>query len=123
MKYLLMVVLLFSFNQARAVGSDGYFVSGSELLERCEAYLGDDTNANIASGNACAGYVEGIVDEHNTFVNWGEIKPAWWCVSKHSNLGQLIHVVTKYLQEHPEDLHQTASGLTVIALTDAFPCE
>jgi len=117
MKYLLAIVLLFSFSSARAWG---YFESGSELLEKCEAYLSETGSAT--KGNVCAGYVEGIVDGHNTFVYWGEIKP-YWCMPKHGTVGQVIRVVTKYLQEHPESLHLTAGGLTAIALTEAFPCE
>ena len=35
---------------------------------------------------------------------------------------QLVRVVKKYLDEHPEDLHQSARILILFALREAFPC-
>jgi len=36
---------------------------------------------------------------------------------------QLARVVTKWLREHPERLHELKGTLTVAALRDAFPCQ
>jgi len=117
MKYLLMVVLLFSSSPAGAVRS---FVSGGELLQRCETYLSETGSA--AQGNVCPGYVAGIFDVHTAFVAWEMMKPMW-CVPYDVNSNQLVRIVTKYLQEHPENLHHTAGTLVGDALVGAFPCE
>ena len=37
-------------------------------------------------------------------------------------IDQLVRVVNKFLDEHPEDLHLTARILVLLALTGAFPC-
>jgi|LWDU01.1.fsa_nt_gi hypothetical protein len=52
MKYLLTVILLFSFGQAGAIT---VYYSGSKLLELCEARYKEDTAENIAEGNVCYG--------------------------------------------------------------------
>jgi len=119
MKYLLMVVLLFSFNQARAVEAENFY-SGNELLAMCEAYLSETGSA--AKGNTCFGYVAGIVDAHNTFVNLADLEQSW-CPPENLDGSQLVRVVTKYLQGNPQQLHLTASSLVVNALILAFPCE
>jgi len=117
MKYLLMVVLLFTFSQAQALL---IFMSGGQLLEKCEAHLSE--TGSVAVGNVCAGYVAGISDVHASFVEWGDMTPKW-CVPLTGGTKQMVRVVTKYLQEHPEDLHRTAGGQVANALSQAFPCE
>jgi len=115
MKYLLMIVLLFSSNQAAAAQ---FFMPGSEILERCEAYL----SKRDASGNTCFGFVTGVADAHNNFTEWGKMSPLW-CQPDNIGTGQLIRIVTKYLQEHPESLHNQAASLVANALVLAFSCE
>ena len=117
MKYLLTIVLLFSFNQARAVD---VYVTGSVLLKRCEASLSETGSA--AKGNTCVGFVAGISDAHGTFTQWGEMSPLW-CAPDNMDSGQLIRIVTKHPQEYPEGLHLTAASLVSNALMLAFPCE
>jgi len=116
MKYLLTIVLLFSFGQARAD-----FYSGSQLLEKCEAFLGDEI-ANLAKGNTCFGYIGGFSDSHENFVNWGGHRKEW-CQPENITGKQLVRVVTKHLQENPQRLHLGASSLVANALGLAFPCE
>jgi len=116
MKYLLMIVLLFSFSQAAALG----FLTGSDLLERCEARLSE--TGSIPRGNTCYGFVIGIQSAHQNFIVSGEMSPLW-CSPHNVGTSQLIRVVTKYLQEHPEDLHFWASSMVLNALKLAFPCE
>ena len=122
MKYLLIIVLLFSFSQARAEQRPAGFFSGNALLEICEAYLNGGTSANIAKGNACHGYVASIADAHGLFVGW-EMMEQVWCFPEKMKVGQLVRIATKYLQENPEELHLIASSLVAIALIKAFPCE
>jgi len=121
MKYLLMIVLLFSFSQVRA-DQVLNFNTGNELLELCEAYLGDETAANIAKGNTCAGYVMGIADVHRAFVGW-EAMEQRWCLPENISASQLVRIVTKHLQENPQDLHTGAAYLVANDLSSAFPCE
>jgi len=116
MKYLLIIVLLFSSGQASAVA----FYSGNELLVLCEAHLSDAGSA--AKGNQCISYVAGIADAHSFFVKWAALEQSW-CMSIDVDGSQLVRVVTKWLQENPQDLHLSASSLVIEALILAFPCE
>jgi len=96
------------------------YLSGSKLLEYCEAYLSETGSA--AKGNTCYGFVTGIEDAHYFFTALDEMSPQW-CPPDNMTAGQLIRVVTKYLQEHPEKLHFAAAGSVSNALKLAFPCE
>jgi len=126
MKYLLTIVLLFSFSQVRAgnfyTGRTGNFYTGNELLERCEARFSDDTAANISKANTCFGYVVSVSDIHDTYVGF-KLMEQLWCMPENLEGLQLVRIVTKYLQDAPEDLHNTASSLVSNALISAFPCE
>jgi len=117
MKYLLMIVLLFSFNQVRAV--EGFY-KGNDLLEECEAYLSDTGSA--AKGNICIGYIMGVVDTHAVVVIWDGSEKRF-CLPRSIQSSQLVRVAIKYLKENPQDLHLAATGLVIVALDFAFPCE
>jgi len=118
MKYLLMVVLIFSFNSTMAVSGKTY-ETGSSLLKYCEAYI---NNTDAAEGNVCSGYVKGVSDAQSSFVGWGIMEPRW-CSPEGVTQVQLMHILIKHLKEHPEQLHQHAGGLTVNAFIEAFSCE
>jgi hypothetical protein len=45
------------------------------------------------------------------------------CVPGAATIGQLVHVVVKYLKDHSEKLHDFASILLSDALSAAFPCK
>jgi len=119
MKYLLMVVLLFSFNQVRA--DETAFMSGSRLLEYCEAWI-HKTDPSKAS--SCAGYVQGVSDAHSAFLYWETIEKHY-CLPAPGivTVDQLSRIVTKHLQENPKDLHSMAGNLVLNALILAFPCK
>jgi len=116
MKYLLTIVLLFSFNQVMAE----YYLDGDGLLKKCEMY--NNAQNNDAISFVCPGYIMGVADEQKTLTYDREMKP-YWCVPVNASAGQLVRIVTKHLQENPKDLHLSASGLVSLALIDAFPCE
>jgi len=117
MKYLLMVVLLFSFNQAIARTADVYY-DGNKLLGSCESYISKIGIA--AKGNVCFGYVIGIADADTTLI-YEDIRSNR-CIPFKVGGNQLVRVVTKYLQEHPDRLHMAAPVLVSDALSEAFPC-
>jgi len=118
MKYLLAIVLLFSFSQARA--DDNVFYTGNEMLKLCEAYISETFSAD---GNVCVGFVTGIHDSHLTYSEWRDVKKAICLPGGGVKGSQLVRVVTKSLQESPENLHLTAASLVANALQQAFPCE
>ena len=90
-----------------------YYYSGNDLLQECES-------DSAAAYNICAGYIMGIHDFREEVARQREKKT--FCAPKGATSGQLVKVVTKYLSDHPEDLHTAASGLVFIAQSEAFPC-
>jgi len=51
------------------------------------------------------------------------VQTAFICIPDGVSPAQLARIVVKWLQEHPERLHEQKSVLTLKAFTDAFPCQ
>ena len=94
--------------------SQAYYFGGSELLQKCES-------DSATKYNLCAGYVIAVSDVREEMA-WLEVAPKTICVPDSALSGQLVKVVTKYLNENPEQLHNGAGGLVQAALFSAFPC-
>lgn len=99
--------------QVRANGE--FFIDGNTLHAWCETA---DGNAGRAQ---CLGYIESAVDTHETLVDWKRIPPKF-CMPGNVALDQIRLVVVKNMNEHPEELHKSASSLVLRALNKAFPC-
>ena len=70
-------------------------------------------SCNASSTGYCLGFVSGVyVATAEPFCNPPSIK---------SN--ELVAVVTRYLNAHPEKLHMGAGRLVVDAFIEAFPCK
>jgi len=87
------------------------FIAGDELQHDCEK-----------KADSCAGYIAGVVDTIATLSDWGVIAEKPFCLPNHATLYQLSRVMVKYFNEHPEELHLTASSLVLTTLPEAFPC-
>ena len=95
--------------------SQASFYSGSELLQKCES-------DSAAAYNECAGYIMGLIDYQDTLLDWSDLDKPLFCVPDGAKTSQLVKVVTKYLNEHPERLHLNISSVAAISLYEAFPC-
>jgi hypothetical protein len=69
----------------------------------------------------CLGYIVGVVDSFNTTHAVSGEKRVF-CIPPGVTSGQLVLVLKKSMQEHPETLRLPASAHTLSALTAAFPC-
>ena len=118
MRYLL---IFFLFCTTSQVSARDFYLSGNEFLNDCEKFFKDENEGQARTGY-CLGFVASVVDTHSTFVGWGKLEK-YFCLPESVTQGQLPRIVYKFLKEHPEDLHQVASGLIVRALYNAFPCE
>ena len=108
----LAVMLLLS---AQSQAELSMYLSGSDLLQKCES-------DSVAESNTCDGYILGILDFQEALVGWSILDEPIFCTPDSALSGQLIKVVIKYLNEHPEKLHLAASSSVANALYDAFPC-
>jgi hypothetical protein len=93
--------------------SDGTFLIGS-----CQLALRFMDNPNASWGvydawraGYCIGIVKGVGDEAPNH-----------CIPESVNTGQAIRVVLKFLQDHPEKLHERGTWLTAEALRKGFTC-
>ena len=91
------------------------FLNGSQLLQKCES----DSNAAYET---CSGFILGIHDYNEALVGLEILPTKTFCAPLDATAGQLVKVVTKYLNEHPENLHYAAGSEVPVALMEAFPC-
>jgi hypothetical protein len=92
------------------------FMNGTTLLDACQK-----------AGDAfCLGYVDGIADAINnspTSIYRPDRSIALVCTTTAITGRQLVDVVVRFVQQHPEIRHNAAANLVAAALSDAFPCE
>lgn len=86
--------------------------AGNVLLEQCES------RDNSVYEGACYGFITGVYDTSDGKTWNGKT----YCSPKGVTTGQLVKVVIKWLNEHPEALHNTAASLVQAAFLEAFPC-
>jgi Rap1a immunity proteins len=88
-----------------------YENSGAWLLQRCES----STRAGWEVGY-CLGYTNAASDVLT------RIPESGYCPPPGLTNTQIMRVVVKSLQAHPEKLHLNVAALTLDAIMAAFPC-
>ncbi len=93
---------------------------GSDLLRDCQT-VKEFGHREFLLG--CERYVVGVLDSYQ--VATVLLKPSIkaFCLPKGGTTDQMIKVVIKYLENHPEQLHLPAANVIYLALDDAFPCK
>jgi hypothetical protein len=79
------------------------FVKADDLFSKC------GFNSPL-----CMGYLAGVSDIMSTNDDI--------CLPDNAALPQIVDIVVKYLTDHPERRHYSASSESGIALMQAFPC-
>jgi hypothetical protein len=103
-------------------------VDGTILLDNCTEAIKyidnkNDPSINFTAVNYCVGYISGINDLHTSFIaSVSCFDPPKYCVPQQIKPEQLVQVIVRFLNIHPEDLHFQGSDLIIAALKDAFPC-
>ena len=105
------------------------FADGNRLLRSCEVLLNTMSNSEI-SGNLfdagfCLGYVQGVHQLNRACNFLLERKKQPIFCSPHGKItnNQAVRIITKYLKEHPEQLHEEEIFLVIKAFGIAFPCK
>ena len=109
---------------------------GNQLLEDCGALIrhadsGFKVSDDSYGAHWCLGYIQGFVGgldvmamaESKTYEDYQKRKTSYVCFPEGSSYGQDVRVVVKWLNDHPETLHEDANTLTFTALRNAFPCD
>ena len=118
-KFVLLFVAAFLAFSSSSVMAEG-FVDGREILGPCLQARDKMTTASHDAGR-CFGFLSGVADLYDIMTSEGLVKPSY-CPPVNVSLIRMINVVVNYLQQHPEDLHYSASSLVMAAYADAFPC-
>ena len=98
----IIVTTVFLLSPPSAFAAKG-FVTGNDLFSKCSV-----------NSPLCIGYVAGVSDIMSTN---GDI-----CLPNDATVQQLVDIVVRYLSDHPERQHYSASSGSGIALMQAFPC-
>jgi hypothetical protein len=99
------------------VCATGNFISGGQLHEYLAAYQrvqnGNPTGTDLTSAFEGMGYVLGVSDTLDDHV---------FCLPGATTKAQVVAIVEKYLNDHPERWQYTANSLIADALETDFPC-
>ena len=95
---------------------------GNQLLPECQALVRsmDNEGVNTFDTGHCFGVVQGVADMLAFFKDSRSKKT---CIPTTVSYGQDVRIVTKYMQDHPENLNIAQTVLITIALDDAYPCK
>ena len=106
--------------------------TGSDLLMKCKTFLNKVDRTSEGPGTAfdigfCAGFIGGVLSGAEVWEVTDKIRkqtyPMAFCRPENANNGEIIRVFVKYLEDHPERLHEPAGLLLLTSLSTAFPCK
>jgi hypothetical protein len=95
--------------------------SGNGLLEDCKAFLDDDSPHRVRAGE-CIGYISGLTSMHDIYSQLSANGRLFCIPSDGVERGQVVRIVVKFLEDHPEKLHESKAFLAINAMKSAFPC-
>jgi hypothetical protein len=89
-------------------------IAGMELQQLCSNFQGP-------GGLQCVSYMLGFTD--GLSITNGLLDPAHkFCLPPNLTVGQAVLITNKFMREHPEDLHRSASEIIARALYIAYAC-
>ncbi|MFZ0319926.1 MAG: Rap1a/Tai family immunity protein [Candidatus Sulfotelmatobacter sp.] len=117
MKIALICLLFLAFN----LGSFADASTGLELRDACratrlEADTASATKLQVMKMVRCVAYVDGVTD------GWVQAGGRL-CAPQSATLEEYGAAVSKYLEDHPEELHSEAGVLVIRAMNHAWPCK
>jgi len=116
-----MKVLLLAIGLCMASAVGARTMDGNDLQSGCRV-VGRDIGVTAQQGidgGRCMGLVISLLQAGV----YGLLKERWmFCAPEGVTDGQAMKVVLRFLDNHPERLHQPALTLAVVALQEAWPC-
>ena len=101
-----------------AVATSAHAMKGDEFSRLLDAWnrvsvAKSPSKDDQLSAASFTGYVRGVEDSMNG---------VRFCISPGATSAQQVALITRYVKDHPEELHNGATTLIVQALQPAFPC-
>jgi hypothetical protein len=116
-----LIICFLPFEQVRAG-----VTTGEEIQSKCKQIV--ERTPSFSSG-FCAGFVDGVIETQSMWEVW-EAKGTIvrnphlsFCLPEGATNDQIVKIFVKYLDDHPEELHEPASLLLVTSLRNVFPCK
>lgn len=99
---------------------------GNSLLEDCieaEHFLNEREVRNQLKVGYCTGVIQGVMNTMYIFEEplSSTIRLCW--PESGTNSKQGVRIVTKFLRDNPDKLHENQFGLVVQAFMDSFACK
>ena len=94
------------------------FINGKELLRLCDGAA----ESHYGRATDCLGYITGLSDSHEVFVDLGLFKKQWCWPPEGISNREMAAIVHRYLQDNPGLLEKSAALISSFALFEAFPC-
>ena len=109
---------ILAFTIGMLVASTASAMKGDEfarLMEIWNRENGSDstTPENALSAGMFVGYLRGVEDSMQGYR---------FCIPAETQFSRRVILLTKYVREHPDELHNGATTVIVEALQPAFPC-
>ncbi len=100
--------------------------TGNDLLNKCSEIIKlinkeDASSVSFTKAEHCYGLLIGTVETHEVLSKHNNSEN-FFCLPPGITNNQAIMVIVKYMKEHPEKLHISASALILVALRKNFPC-
>jgi hypothetical protein len=112
MRYLLALFIALASGHS---ASAQIYRSGSDLLEGCRDLV---ANRETAPGVYC---LATVIATRNLAQYLMESMRS--CPPTETTNGQVVRLVTKYMEDHPERLHEPHQAVILLALRETYPCK
>lgn len=120
--------------KAQGQGETSTDRTGLQLQEECQFAVSNSaqgrslTPEQAVKKTHCLGYLLGVMD---TLGEWramndllhapSDLRP-YACVPNGTTVEEIVQVILKHLNDHPNELHRYESYVVTQALTGAYPC-
>jgi hypothetical protein len=88
--------------------------SANWVMPGCRAWVDERNNLEPVKAPWCAGTVSGVADSLIWF--------GFLCLPGEVTTGQIVRVVTQWIDQRPERQHEAFSNLTAQSLMSTWPC-
>ena len=134
MKSLTLVLWLFVFLPCFSEGRK--HTTGNDLAKNCKFLFAELNGSKPTTLSAseeidtgyCEGFLEGVIDEEQSLaqsLRWVETESTsgHFCLPENSTQEQLLRLLKKWMDKHPEQLHKSGEFVIHEALAEVFPCK
>lgn len=117
MKYVLMTLMLLFSSLASAQ------LDGNMMLRDCANGIKfiEGDSSRTGTGLACMSALMGVMRYNSRLQNLG--REGLFCIRDGMKVMQLTRISHKFLEDHPELLHQDGTDLLIRAMIEKLPCD